>query len=217
MQALSQLFSSVAVMAEFHPRARALKFWRDEESQLFHSSVVFFDKPLMIKEELEADIASIASRLSNAALPNYHAFCVDVEAIFMGAQPSGPISTLQDLDWRTFRKISSYAQYWKERNPREVTKLITFIMAIPIFSRLVGQLIIEVQNPTEQDIIQHISLCRGPFILGVKRFRELFSKEIEMAYNESQMLVSTFRGTRSDEAAKIINNMVATMVGLKEA
>lgn len=217
MHALSQLFSSVAVIAEFHPRARALKFWRDEHTQLCQSGVVFFDKPLMIKEELEADIASIASRLSNAALPDYHAFCVDVEAIFMGAQPTGPISSLQDLDWKTFRKISSYAQYWKERNPREVTKLITFIMAIPIFSRLVGQLIIAGHNPTEQQIMKHITYSRGPFILGVKRFRELFSKEIEMAYNESQMLVSTFRGTRSNEAAKIINNMVATMVGLKEA
>lgn len=217
MHALSQLFSSVAVMAEFHPRARALKFWRDKQTHCFHSSVVLFDKPLMIKEELEADIASIASRLSVAALPDYHAFCVDVEAIFSGAQPSGPISTLQDLDWKTFRKISSYAHYWKERNPREVTKLITFIMAIPIFSRLVGQLIIEGHNPTEQQIIEHISHSHGPFILGVNRFRQLFGKEIEMAYNESQMLVSTFRGTRSNEAAKIINNMAATMVGLKEA
>ena len=93
MQELSQLFSSVAVMAEFHPRARALRFWRDKQSQTLLSDIVYFDKPLTIKEELEADIAGIASRLSTAALPDYHAFCVDVEIIFNGAQPSGPTLT----------------------------------------------------------------------------------------------------------------------------
>ena len=213
MQQLSQLFSSVAVMAEFHPRARALRFWRDKQSQTLLSDIVYFDKPLTIKEELEADIAGIASRLSAAALPDYHAFCVDVEIIFNGAQPSGPIAGLQDLDWKTFRKISSYAQYWKERNPREVAKLITFVMAIPVFSRLVGQLIVDKQSTTEKQIYQQIAETGGTFILGVGRFRELFAEEIATAYNEAQLLVSTFRGTKSDEAARIVNVMVASMVG----
>lgn len=213
MQQLSQLFSSVAVMAEFHPRARALRFWRDKQSQALLSDIVYFDKPLTIKEELEADIAGIASRLSAAALPDYHAFCVDVEIIFNGAQPSGPIAGLQDLDWKTFRKISSYAQYWKERNPREVAKLITFVMAIPVFSRLVGQLIVDKQSTTEKQIYQQIAETGGTFILGVGRFRELFAEEIATAYNEAQLLVSTFRGTKSDEAARIVNGMVASMVG----
>ena len=60
-----------------------------------------------IKEELEADIANIAARLSSVAIPDYYAFCVDVETIFNGAQPSGPIAGLQDLDWKTFRKNMS--------------------------------------------------------------------------------------------------------------
>lgn len=213
MQELSQLFSSVAVMAEFHPRARALRFWRDKQSQALLSSIVYFDKPLTIKEELEADIASIAARLSMAALPDYHAFCVDVEIIFNGAQPSGPIAGLQDLDWKTFRKISSYAQYWKERNPREVAKLVTFIMAIPVFSQLVGQLIVEKHSKTEKQIYRQIAETGGTFILGVGRFRELFAEEINTAYNEAQLLVSTFRGTKSDQAARIVNGMVASMVG----
>ena len=213
MQQLSQLFSSVAVMAEFHPRARALRFWRDKQSQTLLSDIVYFDKPLTIKEELEADIAGIASRLSAAALPDYHAFCVDVEIIFNGAQPSGPIAGLQDLDWKTFRKISSYAHYGKERNPREVAKLITGVMARPVFSRLVGQLIVDKQSTTEKQIYQQIAETGGTFILGVGRFRELFAEEIATAYNEAQLLVSTFRGTKSDEAARIVNGMVASMVG----
>ncbi len=212
MQELSQLFSSVAVMAEFHPRARALRFWRDKQSQSLLSDIVYFDKPLTIKEELEADIASIASRLTAAALPDYHAFCVDVEIIFNGAQPSGPIAGLQDIDWKTFRKISSYAQYWKERNPREVAKLITFVMAIPVFSRLVGQLIVDKHSKTEKQIHRQIAEAGGVFILGVGRFQELFAEEISTAFNEAQLLVSTFRGTKSDEAARIVNGMVAAMV-----
>lgn len=217
MLVLSQLFSSVTVMAEFHPRARALRFWRDDQTQLLHSKVIFFDKPLMIREELEADIASIATRLSAAALPDYHAFCVDVETVFIGGQPTGPISQLQDIDWKTFRKLSAYAQYWTERNPIEVTKLINFVMAIPIFSRLVGQIIIDQHNLTKQQIVRQLSESGGTFILGVNRFRELFREEVAKALEESQMLVATFRSTRSDEAADVVNRLVASMTGQKEA
>jgi hypothetical protein len=212
MPELRQLFSSVAVTAEFHPRARALRFWRDQSTQALCSSIVYFDKPLTIKEELEADIAGIAARLSDVALPDYHAFCVDVDAIFSGAQPTGPITTLQDLDWKTFRKISSYAQYWQERNPREVAKLVSFVMAIPVFSQLVGQLIVDKQSKTEKQIYRQIAETGGTFILGVGRFKALFAEEIDMAYNEARLLVSTFRGTKSDEAARIVNGMVASMV-----
>lgn len=212
MQQLSELFSSVAVIAEFHPRARALRFWHEPQSEILRSSIVYFDKPLTIKEELEADIANIAARLSSVAIPDYYAFCVDVETIFNGAQPSGPIAGLQDLDWKTFRKISSYAQYWKERNPREVAKLVTFVMAIPIFSQLVGQFIVERNSKTEKQIYRQISETGGNFILGVGRFRELFAEEINNAYNEARLLVSTFRGTKHEEAARIVNGMVASMV-----
>ncbi|WP_439503049.1 hypothetical protein [Methylophaga sp.] len=212
MDNLDQLFASVAVIAEFHPKLKAIRFWQDSNTLQFHSSVIFYDRTLEPREELEADIANIATQLALAALPDYHAFCVDLEHLFDGAQPSGPIAQLTDVDWRTFRKISSYAQYWKQRSPREVNKLITFVMAVPVFSRLAGQLIVQSQNATENQIFEQIAQQQGSFIMGGKRFRELFRQEIDTAYNEAKLLVSTFRGTKTDEAPRIVNGMLESMV-----
>ena len=212
MDNLDQLFASVAVIAEFHPKLKAIRFWQDSNTLQFHSSVIFYDRTLEPREELEADIANIATQLALAALPDYHAFCVDLEHLFDGAQPSGPIAQLTDVDWRTFRKISSYAQYWKQRSPREVNKLITFVMAVPVFSRLAGQLIVQSQNATENQIFEQIAQQQGSFIIGGKRFRELFRQEIDTAYNEAKLLVSTFRGTKTDEAPRIVNGMLESMV-----
>jgi hypothetical protein len=212
MDNLDQLFASVAVIAEFHPKLKAIRFWQDSNTLQFHSSVIFYDRTLEPREELEADIANIATQLALAALPDYHAFCVDLEHLFDGAQPSGPIAQLTDVDWRTFRKISSYAQYWKQRSPREVNKLITFVMAVPVFSRLAGQLIVQSHNATENQIFEQIAQQQGSFIMGGKRFRELFRQEIDTAYNEAKLLVSTFRGTKTDEAPRIVNGMLESMV-----
>lgn len=212
MDNLDQLFASVAVIAEFHPKLKAIRFWQNSNTLQFHSSVIFYDRALEPREELEADIANIATQLSLAALPDYHAFCVDLEHLFDGAQPSGPISKLTEVDWRTFRKISSYAQYWKQRSPREVNKLITFVMAVPVFSRLAGQLIVQSHNATESQIFEQIAQQQGSFIMGGKRFRELFRQEIDTAYNEAKLLVSTFRGTKTDEAPRIVNGMLESMV-----
>ena len=212
MDNLDQLFASVAVIAEFHPKLKAIRFWQDSNTLEFHSSVIFYDRTLEPREELEADIANIATQLALAALPDYHAFCVDLEHLFDGAQPSGPIAQLTEVDWRTFRKISSYAQYWKQRSPREVNKLITFVMAVPVFSRLAGQLIVQSDNATENQIFEQIAQQQGSFIMGGKRFRELFRQEIDTAYNEAKLLVSTFRGTKTDEAPRIVNGMLESMV-----
>ncbi|MBL1458879.1 MULTISPECIES: hypothetical protein [unclassified Methylophaga] len=212
MDNLDQLFASVAVIAEFHPKLKAIRFWQNSNTLQFHSSVIFYDRALEPREELEADIANIATQLSLAALPDYHAFCVDLEHLFDGAQPSGPIAQLTEVDWRTFRKISSYAQYWKQRSPREVNKLITFVMAVPVFSRLAGQLIVQSDNATENQIFEQIAQQQGSFIMGGKRFRELFRQEIDTAYNEAKLLVSTFRGTKTDEAPRIVNGMLESMV-----
>ena len=212
MDNLDQLFASVAVIAEFHPKLKAIRFWQDSNTLEFHSSVIFYDRTLEPREELEADIANIATQLALAALPDYHAFCVDLEHLFDGAQPSGPIAQLTDVDWRTFRKISSYAQYWKQRSPREVNKLITFVMAVPVFRRLSGQLIVQSDNATENQIFEQIAQQQGSFIMGGKRFRELFRQEIDTAYNEAKLLVSTFRGTKTDEAPRIVNGMLESMV-----
>lgn len=212
MDNLDQLFASVAVIAEFHPKLKAIRFWQNSNTLQFHSSVIFYDRALEPREELEADIANIANQLSLAALPDYHAFCVDLEHLFDGAQPSGPIAQLTEVDWRTFRKISSYAQYWKQRSPREVNKLITFVMAVPVFSRLAGQLIVQSDNATENQIFEQIAQQQGSFIIGGKRFRELFRQEIDTAYNEAKLLVSTFRGTKTDEAPRIVNGMLESMV-----
>lgn len=212
MDNLDQLFASVAVIAEFHPKLKAIRFWQDSKTLQFHSTVIFYDRTLEPREELEADIANIATQLSLAALPDYHAFCVDLEHLFDGAQPSGPIAQLTEVDWRTFRKISSYAQYWKQRSPREVNKLITFVMAVPVFSRLAGQLIVQSHSVTEGQIFDQITQQQGSFVIGGKRFRELFRQEIDIAYNEAKLLVSIFRGTKTDEASRIVNGMLESMV-----
>ncbi|AFI83234.1 hypothetical protein Q7A_381 [Methylophaga nitratireducenticrescens] len=212
MDNLDQLFASVAVIAEFHPKLKAIRFWQDSKTLQFHSTVIFYDRTLEPREELEADIANIATQLSLAALPDYHAFCVDLEHLFDGAQPSGPIAQLTEVDWRTFRKISSYAQYWKQRSPREVNKLITFVMAVPVFSRLAGQLIVQSHSVTEGQIFDQITQQQGSFVIGGKRFRELFRQEIDTAYNEAKLLVSIFRGTKTDEASRIVNGMLESMV-----
>ena len=74
MDNLDQLFASVAVIAEFHPKLKAIRFWQDSNTLEFHSSVIFYDRTLEPREELEADIANIATQLALAALPDYHAF-----------------------------------------------------------------------------------------------------------------------------------------------
>ncbi len=205
------LFSSVAVMAEFHPQAKALRFWRDEQDNSLQSRVEFYDAPLQALEELEADIAIVSRDLSDAVIPDFHSFCQDIEIIFDGGQPSGPIAALTKLDWPRFRRISAYAQYWKLHNPREVNKLLTFIMGIPLYSCLVGELIAQRHSEEEQEILSQIEQPGGVYIIGVNRFRQLFQEDIDNAFNEAKMLVSTFRGTRSENAARIVNGMLDTM------
>jgi hypothetical protein len=204
------LFSSVAVLAEFHPQAKALRFWRDQDDDL-HARVELYDAPLPALEELEADIALVTSTLSDAALPDFYAFCRDIETIFGGGQPSGPISGLADIDWPRFRRLSAYAQYWQERNPREVNKLLTFMMGIPLYSQLLEKIIVRGESEAEQQILQQIALPGGVFMMGVNRFRDLFREEIDSAFNEAKLLVSTYRGTRDENAARIINGMVKSM------
>ncbi|WP_438969680.1 hypothetical protein [Methylophaga sp.] len=205
------LFRSVAVMAEFHPQAKALRFWRNEDDCKLESRVELYDSPLEALEELEADIALVSSHLTDAVLPDFYAFCRDIETIFEGGQPSGPITKLDHLDWPRFRRISAYAQYWKDRNPREVSKLLTFVMGIPLYSCLLGELITQRQSDAEQEILNRIERPGGIYILGVNRFKQLFREDIDKAFNEAKMLVSTFRGSRSENAARIVNGMLDSM------
>jgi hypothetical protein len=174
--------------------------------------VELYDSPLQALQELEADIALVSSSLSNAALPDFHAFCTDIEAIFDGAHPSGPIASLTGVDWPRFRRISAYAQYWQERNPREVNKLLTFMMGIPLYSQLLGRFITRRHSDAERDILQQTEAPGSIYILGVNRFRQLFRQDIDNAFNEAKMLVSTFRGTRDENAARIVNGMVKSML-----
>jgi len=150
----------------------------------------------------------VSRDLSRAVLPDFHAFCTDIEIIFAGGQPSGPILALKPLDWLRFRRISAYAQYWKHRNPREVNKLLTFVMGIPLYSCLLGEIISQRQSDAEQEIVNRISQPGGVYIMGVNRFKQLFCDDIDNALNEAKILVSTFRGTRSDNAARIVNGML---------
>lgn len=212
MSEAAGMFSSVAVLAEFHPRAKALRFWRDEQNQLLQSKVELYDAPLEALQELEADIALVSSTLSEAALPDFHAFCTDIETIFRGAQPTGPVAELSGVDWPRFRRISAYAQYWQDRNPREVNKLMTFMMGIPLFSQLLGRFITRRQSEAGQQILQQTAEPGGVYIIGVNRFHQLFLEDIDNAFNEAKMLVSTFRGTRDANAARIINGMVKSML-----
>lgn len=206
------LFSSVAVLAEFHPQAKALRFWRDQQDDVVRARVELYDSPLEALQELEADIALVTSTLGDATLPDFHAFCTDIETVFRGAQPSGPIAELSDVDWHRFRRISAYAQYWQDRNPREVNKLLTFMMGIPLYSQLLGRFITRRHGDTEQEILRQTAEPGGVFIMGVNRFHQLFREDIDKAFNEAKMLVSTFRGTRDDNAARIINGMVKSML-----
>jgi hypothetical protein len=208
----ASLFASVAVLAEFHPQAKALRFWRDEQQQQLHAKVELYDSPLPALEELEADIALVSNTLSEAALPDFHAFCQDIEAIFHGGQPSGPVSDLDGVDWARFRRISAYAQYWQDRNPREVNKLLTFMMGIPLYSQLLGSFITRRHGEAEQEIIAKTASPGAVYIMGVNRFNQLFREDIDTAFNEAKLLVSTFRGTRDENAAKIINGMVKSML-----
>ena len=211
MSDYASIFSSIAVLAEFHPQAKALRFWRDEEHQL-HGQVELYHSSLEALEELEADIAWVSNTLIDAALPDFHAFCTDIEIVFAGAQPSGPIATLQGVDWPRFRRISAYAQYWQDKNPREVNKLLTFMMGIPLYSHLLGRFIIRRHAQAERDIMEQTSRPGGVYILGVNRFRQLFQEDMDNAFNEARLLVSTFRGTRDENAPRIINGMVKSML-----
>jgi len=207
----SYLFSSVVVLAEFHPRAKAVHFWHTPDDRLL-SRVLYNSSPLHALEQLEADIATVTTSLAGVVLPDFYAFCTDIEAIFAGAQPSGPVASINELDWARFRRISAYAQYWQLRHPQEVKKLLSFVMGIPLFSVLLGRLVIARHSAAEQEIFQHISQSGNDYILGVGQFKGLFRDELDTAYNEAKMLVATFRGTRTDKAANLVNRMVASAI-----
>ncbi|MCC5796156.1 MAG: hypothetical protein JJU48_02365 [Methylophaga sp.] len=211
-QNLSRLFASVVVISEFHPQARAIRFWRASQQDAPEAAVIFHQRPTRQREQLEADIAVVATMLGPAAMPDYYAFCQDIESIFNGAGPSGPISRLRDLDWHRFRQVSAYAQHWRSRNPEEVVKLLAFMMAMPLFSRIAAQLIVENSNETIVAIEQQMQENRGVYLLGVRRFHELFRSEIDTACSESKLLVATYRGSKKDNnAAQIVNRMLGSI------
>lgn len=203
----TQLFSSVSVLAEFHPLARAVQFWSDKNGQR-HSKVVHEHIAPTAMQALEVDIAIIAEQLGKASLPDFYQFCSDIELIFHGAQPSGPVAAISDIDWLRLRRISIYAQYWKNRNPAEVNKLLSFVMGIPLYSQIVAQLIASEKSESKQEILQGITLSGGVYLVGVERYKQLFRREIDQAFNEAKVLVSAFRGTREENAAELINSMV---------
>jgi hypothetical protein len=203
----TQLFSSVSVLAEFHPLARAVQFWSDKNGQR-HSKVVYEHIAPTAMQALEVDIAIIADQLGKASLPDFYQFCSDIELIFHGAQPSGPVAAISDIDWLRLRRISIYAQYWKNRNPAEVNKLLSFVMGIPLYSQIVAQLIASEKSDIKQEILQGITLSGGVYLVGVERYKQLFRREIDQAFNEAKVLVSAFRGTHEENAAELINSMV---------
>lgn len=203
----TQLFSSVSVLAEFHPLARAVQFWSDKNGQR-HSKVVYEHIAPTAMQALEVDIAIIADQLGKASLPDFYQFCSDIELIFHGAQPSGPVAAISDIDWLRLRRISIYAQYWKNRNPAEVNKLLSFVMGIPLYSQIVAQLIASEKSDSKQEILQGITLSGGVYLVGVERYKQLFRREIDQAFNEAKVLVSAFRGTHEENAAELINSMV---------
>ncbi|AFJ03179.1 hypothetical protein Q7C_2040 [Methylophaga frappieri] len=210
MSALSQMFASVAVLAEFHPGAQAVRFWRNNHTGQLQSDIVFSDQKLTDKQLLEADIASIATQLAEVALPDYFAFCRDIEAIFSGSQPNGPVTKLANMDWPALRQIAIYAQHWRSKNPREVAKLVAFVMAIPVFSRLVGQRIVAGQSETEKQISHQVEHASGMYIMGVEKFKGLFADEIQSTLSEASLLVAAYRGAKGENASNIINGMIAS-------
>ena len=203
----TDLFSSVSVLAEFHPLAKAIQFWSDKAGQA-HSKVLLFSTEPTAMQALEVDIAMAGDQLSKASLPDYYQFCSDIELIFYGAQPSGPVAALTDIDWLRLRRISIYAQYWKDRNPQEVNKLLSFVMGIPLYSQIVAQRIASEASDKKDDIQQGLSLSGGIYLVGVERYKQLFRHEIDKAFSEAKQLVSAYRGTHEDNAAKRINSMV---------
>ena len=209
---LSRLFASVVVLSEFHPRARAIRFCRASQQAGPEAAVLFHQHPTPQREQLEADIAVVATMLGPAAMPDYYAFCQDIESIFNGAGPSGSISRLGNFDWHRFRRLSAYAQHWRSRNPEQVVKLLAFMMAMPLISRIAAQRIVENSNETVVAIEQQMQENRGVYLLGVRRFHELFRSEIDAACSESRLLVATYRGSKEqNNAEQIVNRMVESM------
>lgn len=202
------LFSSVSVLAEFHPMAKAIQFWSDKTGKA-HSKVVFLPTPPTAMQALEVDIAMAGDQLSKASLPDFYQFCSDIELIFHGAQPSGPIAALTDMDWHRLRRISIYAQYWKNRNPHEVSKLLSFVMGIPLYSQIVAQRLTSETSGKRDEILQGLSVSGGVYLVGVERYKQLFRQEIDEAFNEAKVLVSAYRGTHEDNAAELINKLVS--------
>ncbi len=207
----TQLFSSVSVLAEFHPLAKTIQFWSDSHGQT-HSKTIFEQATPTAMQALEVDIAMVADQLAKASLPDFYQFCTDIELIFHGAQPSGPVTTVAEIDWQRLRRISIYAQYWKHRNPQEVDKLLSFVMGIPLYSQIVAQLITAEATESRDEILRGISLSGGVYLIGVQRYKHLFRSEINQAMNEAKVLVSTFRGTHDDNAAELLNRMVDTIL-----
>lgn len=206
----ARLFSNIAIAAEFHPRAKAIRFWR-QSSDLLCSQVVMHKKSLAAYEYLEADIAELAVQMEQVAIPDFHAFCRDIETVFTGAQPCGPIAALEQLDWYKMRRLSAYAQYWQSRNPAEVNKLLCFVMAMPVYSYLFGWFVSKAESEAMKQIIEQLG-CSGNYVVGVSPFKQMFTEEMSHAVNEAKMLVSTYRGSRDHNAARVVNGMLNKMM-----
>jgi hypothetical protein len=86
------------------------------------------------------------------------------------------------------------------------------MMGIPLYSQLLGRFITRRHGDAEQEILLQTEQPGSIYILGVNRFRQLFREDIDNAFNEAKMLVSTFRGTRDENAARIVNGMVKSML-----
>ena len=91
-----------------------------------------------------------------------------------------------------------------------VLSLLLLFLIVPVFAQ---------EQITEEEVNQEKLLIEanrekllGNYDKAITMLRELFRQEIDTAYNEAKLLVSTFRGTKTDEAPRIVNGMLESMV-----
>lgn len=212
MQQQSVPFSSVAVLSRFHPRARTLWFRRRPDTGAVQVTIIYADTPMDARTVLEAELALASSLLVDAAGPDFHAFCRDIEMLIQGAQPSAPVERLALADWTMLRRISSYAQHWRQRNPAEVDRLLSFMMCMPAYSRLAAIGISRHGGADWQDILALSARGTGGYLIGVSRFHSLFQRQLAAAMTQANQLLSVCHGDGSASAARRVKALLGSRI-----
>ncbi|HDZ16083.1 MAG TPA: hypothetical protein ENI26_00415 [Methylophaga aminisulfidivorans] len=205
---LTQLYSSLIINVEMHPRAKSIHFWSDLRSGNISAEVNLSLQPLSHIEAIEVDLALAANALRTLILPNFYQLCVDIEAIFHGAQPSTLIDQLAEADIQHLLNLSRYAQSWQSKYPGEVKKLLQYVLVLPVYSQIWSRLAVEERSELTQQVNELLSQPGNDYLIGCKQFQQHYLKQSLQALSQARQLVFSFFDLRPGINPERLNSLV---------